>query len=292
MLSPLLFLIYINDIPVISGAKLCLYADDTALLVSSPNKFVVFKKLKLSLQALESWFRNWNLRLHRSKSSAILFRCKNTTKNTALSHASKIGTLQYEGTPIPWCSTVKYLGVYLSDNLSFNAHLNYIINRVNSQTRTFYSLISPCSRLSLKNRLLILKAFFWPLFTYAFPVWLCGRNNCRTKLLRLQQLFRGVTRRILNCPYYIASHILFNDLKLPTFFDRAQTLISSFQRQIDMCPNPTLHQALSEQHIPYAKFVRLKNISLNSFVPDHSPSSIHPLFPVFLEFLIKFLFFF
>jgi hypothetical protein len=46
ILEPLLFLIYINDLPLnIQGAKLTLYADDTNVLVIDKNEEVLQTKL-------------------------------------------------------------------------------------------------------------------------------------------------------------------------------------------------------------------------------------------------------
>ena len=49
VLGPILFLIYINDLPLnIQGAKLILYADDTNVLVVDRNEEALQTKLSLS----------------------------------------------------------------------------------------------------------------------------------------------------------------------------------------------------------------------------------------------------
>jgi hypothetical protein len=53
----LLFLIYINDLPLnIQGAKLILCADDTNVLIVDKNEEALQSKLSLVMKQLEIWF--------------------------------------------------------------------------------------------------------------------------------------------------------------------------------------------------------------------------------------------
>jgi hypothetical protein len=58
ILGPLLFLLFINDLPLnVQGTEMVLYADDINVLVKDKDKQVVQQKLnKIPIQ-LETWFQ-------------------------------------------------------------------------------------------------------------------------------------------------------------------------------------------------------------------------------------------
>jgi len=60
ILGPLLFLLYINDVPkVISKTgKPVLYADDTSLIITNPNRHIFEEDINTAILQLNRWFNS------------------------------------------------------------------------------------------------------------------------------------------------------------------------------------------------------------------------------------------
>ncbi|CAL4076096.1 unnamed protein product, partial [Meganyctiphanes norvegica] len=81
ILGPLLFLCYINDMPLSVKCKLYLYADDSTLLVQGKQPTLIAQALSENLDRCKSWLIDNKLSLHLGKTEAILFGTKRKLKN-------------------------------------------------------------------------------------------------------------------------------------------------------------------------------------------------------------------
>jgi hypothetical protein len=72
-LGPLLFLIYINDLPQASAFLALMYADDTTLLAESNDISELYKLTNKLLTDAEKWFLANRMTLHPSKTRYMLF---------------------------------------------------------------------------------------------------------------------------------------------------------------------------------------------------------------------------
>ena len=75
VLSPLLFLIYVNDLPKPHHKQnsKSQFADDTALWVASRNVHIAAKLLQKDLRKLAKWCAKWRIKLNPEKTKVILF---------------------------------------------------------------------------------------------------------------------------------------------------------------------------------------------------------------------------
>jgi hypothetical protein len=74
ILGPLLFLLYINDLPqYLSDAEVVLFADDTNILVTDKDINTLQGKINRVMIQLESWFLRNNLVINTDKTKATLF---------------------------------------------------------------------------------------------------------------------------------------------------------------------------------------------------------------------------
>jgi hypothetical protein len=86
ILGPLVFLIYINDLPLnIQGAKLVLYTDDTNVLVVDRNEEALQTKLSLVMKQLDNWFLKNDVFINTTITAAMSFHlcCSKPSSNHA-----------------------------------------------------------------------------------------------------------------------------------------------------------------------------------------------------------------
>jgi dsDNA-binding SOS-regulon protein len=72
ILGPLLFLLYIRDLPVnIHEAKLVFFADSVSLLVTEKDESALEDKIKNVMMELETWFYKNNLLINTAQTIAM-----------------------------------------------------------------------------------------------------------------------------------------------------------------------------------------------------------------------------
>jgi hypothetical protein len=110
--------------PSTSGNELCKYADDTYIIIPACN--VDTRSSELS--NVEQWAHQNNLRLNRSKTTEIIF--YNRRRQTCHQRPAEIPGISR-------VTSVKILGVTVTDSLSMSSHVQIILN---SCSQTLYAL--------------------------------------------------------------------------------------------------------------------------------------------------------
>ena len=121
VLGPLLFLVYINDLPENLHSSAKLFADD-CLLYREVNTTSDTNKLQEDLDMLQKWESKWQMAFNADNCFVIRAGTKhNTIKRdyTIRNHILEV---------VEEC---KYLGVTISKDLTWNAHINNITNKAN-----------------------------------------------------------------------------------------------------------------------------------------------------------------
>ena len=158
VLGPLLFLLYINDLPEHIQSQVRLFADDTAvyLTVTNTNDSNI---LQSDLDILQEWERTWDMEFNPSKCQVL-----------HISRARQQIHSQYtlHGEILESVDCARYLGVSITKDLSWNAHINQITSKAN-HTLGFVKRNVRTTNQSVKE--LAYKTLVRPQVEYASTVW-------------------------------------------------------------------------------------------------------------------------
>ena len=167
VLGPLLFLIYINDLHnAINSSTTFHFADDTNLLIIDDNPHTIQSKLNRDLNNLYKWLLANKISLNATKTELVIFR-KPSIKRPILN-------LKINGTRITPSPHIKYLGVFLDEFLTGDAHCNQLQGKLNRAK----GMIAK-SRHYLSNREQNLLAIYHSIYSshliYGCQIW--GQTN-------------------------------------------------------------------------------------------------------------------
>ena len=150
VLGPLLFLIYINDLPDGVNSLCKVFADDTSL----------FSNLNDDLEKIGYWAYHWKMQFNpdpNKQANEVVFSRKTSSNN--LSHSP----INLNNNNFSKCPHQKHLGIVLDSKLNFNAHVDQKIKKCNR-------IIGLIRRLSInlpqKASLTIYKSFVRPHLNY------------------------------------------------------------------------------------------------------------------------------
>ena len=115
ILGPLLFLIFINDLPLVlkQSAAVDLYADDTIFYDFQNDIGKLENNLQLTLNSLQDWCRKNGMVINTEKTKVMLITSRQKRQNLQTSTLS----LKYNDIDIRMSICDKILGVYVDENL-------------------------------------------------------------------------------------------------------------------------------------------------------------------------------
>ena len=121
-LGPLLFLVYINDLPqAVQNSTIAMYADDTSLSYRSDDVQKLNESMNKDLTSIFEWLKGNRLSLNVTKTKAMAILTKQ--KEKWLSENSKELFLSIQEERIDNAQFTKYLGVQMDNNLNWKGHI-------------------------------------------------------------------------------------------------------------------------------------------------------------------------
>ena len=205
ILGPILFLIYINDLPSSSSVlQFLMFADDTNIFLKYKDINQAKQLMNSELEKVNDWFSANKLVLNVSKTHYMQFGNNNSTENET--------DLYINNMKIEHVRTVKFLGIFLDEEMKWKSHVNHIISKI-SKNIGIMSKLRDC--LPQHILLLLYNTLVLPHLNYCIILW----GKCNMYLLeRLHKLQKRAVRVITNSSYLSHSNPLFVKLKILPIF--------------------------------------------------------------------------
>jgi hypothetical protein len=180
ILGPLLFLLYLNDLPTVT--KKCIssmYADDTETedTCSLKNPIELQISLNEDLSRLKTYFDVNRLSLNIKKCEFMLIGTYQLIRK--MPHLN----IHIDNQPLRQVSVAKYLGMFIDQNLKWNEHIDSMTKKISSKIGVLRSLrrIVPIDTLKL-----LYNAIVQPHFDYGDIIFDTANVNDKARLQKLQ----------------------------------------------------------------------------------------------------------
>ena len=207
VLGPLLFLIYINDLPECVSSMCSLFADDCLVYRRMESERDI-KILQNDLTNLELWARKWLMTFNTEKCEAIQLSLKPAIPNSYTLY----------GKHLKGVTEAKYLGVTIDCKLSFTKHIDTVCKKANSMLAFIRRNLKSCQRQIKADAYLM---YVRPILEYAVVVW-APYTKC--DIDRLEAVQRRAARFVTSDYNRTSSvTVMLDNLNWSTLISRRQT---------------------------------------------------------------------
>lgn len=187
ILGPLLFLIYINDLPALSPYRTILFADDTTFVTKLTKGECSDSVASTIMATANQWFVANKLQLNIDKTNVIKF-SKNVKDN--MQHT-------------------KFLGVYVDSKLSWKVHIEQLCSKLSSIT---YAIRRVRQTVGVDAAIATYYAMFQSILTYGIITWGTAPNTDQVFILQKRAI-----RAIANIPQTKSCEAYFQQFNILTY---------------------------------------------------------------------------
>ena len=171
ILGPLLFLLFINDLPLYTNNVFTdLYADDTTLYDIQDSIEQIENNLQSALSSLHIWCKQNGMKLNSAKTKVMLV--TSSQKRQRLTNDNL--DLMFNNESLNMIPNDKILGLFVDNNLTWSEHIKFLTKKISSNTW----LLSKIKRfLSTDHRVQFYKSYIQPHIDFCNIVWEVHQNQ-------------------------------------------------------------------------------------------------------------------
>ena len=197
ILGPILFIIYVNDLPMVSNVvSTVLFADDTSISLSRPNFETLITDLTNELIGVKDYMVRNRLSINVDKTFALIF----TNRPVDYAHLSE---LKLDNGVLNIFDNCKYLGFTIDNRLKFDSHISIISRKISKTVGIMFRLRPLVPDHILMN---LYYCLIYPYLIYCNVIW-GGTNEIHLRNLKLLQ--KKIVRIITNSDFLAHSDPLF-----------------------------------------------------------------------------------
>ena len=198
VLGPLLFILYVNDLPSFVNSDVKLFADDTTIFERIPS--FDLNLITRSINLVDTWMKGNKLKCNVDKSKAVIF-------------AKNAPVLSFGNLNITIQSHLKYLGIEIDDSLTFKDHVHKIKSK-----------LLFCNYIVLRTRTLLTRTQLFayyrthvkPIVQYGVLVYACTAYSNLSDIFKVQ---KRIIRSICFLPKYGSVSDIMSQNELPTVYE-------------------------------------------------------------------------
>ena len=202
-LNPLLFLIYVNNIPNPSHHQTnkSQFADDAGQWAVSKSIDIAAEYLQRDLDKLERWCAKWRIKLNPEETKVIIF-----SKSRSAIRAEP--ALSLHGELFSYYPHIKFLGITFDNSMSFTKHFEEILESCKNTFHRLRIVVNKKWGRSPATILQIYKQCVRPISEYGIVSTVTVSETVITKIQRVQNSFIRLALRI---PKYVSARLLIHE---------------------------------------------------------------------------------
>ena len=214
VLGPLLFLIFVNDLPNVSKFDTTLFADDTNFHLSHHNINILQSQVAEEIKKINYWVNSNQLTINYKKSCYMIIG-KKTQVATDFKPSINHNLIQQT-------DNLRYLGIYLDNKLSWKSHIEILSTKLSKICGIIYKLRHYVPLSTLKS---VYFSLFHSQLQYSLLNW--GRAT-KTHLHKLEILQNKIIRACYFRPRFQHSNLLYSKLGVLKLDDMIKMELAKF----------------------------------------------------------------